>query len=171
MTNFVKYTIMCICVAKAYGNRECVKTGKWGMRMGIFQEWMDLMSTGFRTSLGREADPQQELDVYLQELKQELAKVKADTAAAMAEENQRKRELDACEQEIENMQRYAEKALEAGNEEDARKFLTKKVALADQKEALEGAYAAAASYMTEMRMQHDRLTAEMRELENHRRRM
>ena len=47
--------------------------------------------------------------------------MKAETAAVMAAETKAKRELDECAAEAEKMQKYAEKALLAGNESDALK--------------------------------------------------
>ena len=43
----------------------------------------------------------------------------------MAEETRAKRELNECTEQINKMQTYAEKALMAGNESDARTFLEK----------------------------------------------
>ena len=44
----------------------------------------------------------------------------------MADETRCKRALDDCDADIAKMQSYAEKALLAGNEADAMKFLEKK---------------------------------------------
>ena len=66
------------------------------------------------------------IDQYMRNLESDLGKVKAETASVMAEETRAKRELDECTEQINKMQAYAEKALKAGNESDARSFLDKK---------------------------------------------
>ena len=55
------------------------------------------------------------------------------------------------------MQRYAEKALMAGNDNDARQFLEKKAQLTAQQESLKQAYDAAAANAVKMREMHDKL--------------
>ena len=55
-----------------------------------------------------------------------LERLKAETASVMAEETRCKRELDECTADVAKYQSYAEKALKAGNEADARTFLEKK---------------------------------------------
>ena len=63
------------------------------------------------------------VDQYLRNMNSDLAKVKAETAAVMAEEQRAKREYHECQADMEKMESYAMKALQAGNEGDARKFL------------------------------------------------
>ena len=89
---------------------------------GIIKRFKDIMSANINALLDKAEDPEKMIDQYLRDMESDLGKVKAETAAVMAEETRAKRELDECSQEIEKMQRYAEKALTAGNEEDARKF-------------------------------------------------
>ena len=74
-----------------------------------------------------------------------MRKVKAETAAVMATEAKAKRELAECQDEIAKMQRYAEKALTAGSESDARRFLEKKGELAGKQAGLQQAYDLAAA--------------------------
>ena len=62
----------------------------------------------------------------------------------MAEETRCKRELDACTADINKYQSYAEKALQAGNEADARTFLEKKQQLVSKQATLQQTYNIAA---------------------------
>ena len=62
------------------------------------------------------------------------------------------------------MQQYAIKALEAGNEEDAKKFLEKKGALTSKQEGLQQAYDLAHTNATNMRNMHDKLVKDINEL-------
>ena len=82
----------------------------------------------------------------------------------MAEETRAKRVLDECGEEIEKMQKYAVKAVEAGNDNDARQFLTKKKQLEEKKVSLQQAYDLAASNASKMRQMHDKLVSDINEL-------
>ena len=62
------------------------------------------------------------------------------------------------------MQTYAEKALVAGNEGDAMKFLEKKNQLTQKQVALQQAYDAAAANAAKMRQMHDKLTKDVSDL-------
>jgi phage shock protein A len=92
--------------------------------------------------------------------------VKSETAAIMAEEQRAKRALDECNEEINKMQSYAVKALEANNEADARKFLEQKATLSAKLPGLQEAYNLARSNATHMREMHDKLVDDINELES-----
>mgnify|MGYP000028405705 len=104
------------------------------------------------------------IDQYLRDLQEDLRKVKSETATVMAEEQRCKRQLDECDAEIAKMQTYAEKALVAGNEGDAMKFLEKKNQLTQKQVALQQAYDAAAANAAKMRQMHDKLTKDVSDL-------
>lgn len=125
--------------------------------MGILKRFTDIMSANVNALLDKAEDPSRMIDQYLRDLQSDLGKVKAETAAIMAEETKAKRELEACGAEISQMQQYAEKAVLAGNEEDARKFLTKKSELSAKEASLKQAYALAADNAAKMRQMHDKL--------------
>ena len=92
--------------------------------MGILKRFTDIMSANINALLDKAEDPSKMIDQYLRDLQSDLGKVKAETAAIMAEETKAKRELDECTEEIAKMQQYAEKAILAGNDADAKQFLT-----------------------------------------------
>ena len=94
--------------------------------MGILKRFKDIMSSNINALLDKAEDPEKMIDQYLRDLQEDLRKVKSETATVMAEEQRCKRQLDECDAEIAKMQTYAEKALVAGNEGDAMKFLEKK---------------------------------------------
>ncbi len=97
--------------------------------MGILTRFRDIMSSNINALLDKAEDPEKMIDQCLRNLNSDLNKVKAETAAIMAEEQRAKRTLDECKEEIAKMQSYAVKALEADNEDDARKFLEQKASL------------------------------------------
>ena len=111
--------------------------------MGILTRFKDIMASNINALLDKAEDPEKMIDQCLRNLNSDLGKVKSETAAIMAEEQRAKRALDECNAEIARMQQYAVKALEAGNEADARKFLEKKAQLTAKLRELEEAYAIA----------------------------
>ena len=82
----------------------------------------------------------------------------------MAEETRCKRALDECNAEIAKFQNYAVKAVEAGNDEDAKQFLTKKNQLLEKQTSLQQAYTLAADNAAKMRQMHDKLVGDINEL-------
>ena len=104
---------------------------------GIIKRFGDIMSANLNALLDKAEDPEKMVDQYLRNLESDLGKVKAEAAAVMAEETKCKRQLDECNEEIAKMQRYAEKAITAGNDNDARQFLEKKQQLVSKQDAAE----------------------------------
>ncbi|MBR6222366.1 MAG: PspA/IM30 family protein [Lachnospiraceae bacterium] len=136
--------------------------------MGIIKRFGDIMSANINALLDKAEDPEKMIDQTLRNLNNDLGKVKAETAAVMADEQRCKRELDECNAEIAKLQSYAEKALQAGNENDARSFLTKKQQYVEKQASLQQAYDAAAANSNKMRQMHDKLVKDIGELNSRR---
>jgi phage shock protein A len=132
--------------------------------MGIINRFKDIMSANINALLDKAEDPEKMIDQYLRNLESDLGKVKAETAAVMAEETRTKRELDECIAEIAKMQSYAEKAILAGNDADAKVFLTKKATLTNNKATLETNYQIASANAAKMKEMHDKLVKDISEL-------
>ena len=135
---------------------------------GIIKRFSDIMSANLNALLDKAEDPEKMIDQYLPNLESDLGKVKAETASVMAEETKCKRELDECNADIEKMQRYAEKAIVAGNDNDARQFLEKKQQLGSKQTALQQAYDLAHGNAVKMKEMHDKLVSDMGELQSRR---
>ncbi|MBP1994128.1 PspA/IM30 family protein [Paenibacillus eucommiae] len=133
--------------------------------MGVLSRFRDIMASNVNALLDRAEDPAKTIDAYMRNVNSDLGKVKAETAAVLADESRAKRVLDECKAEIEKLQRYAEKAVEAGNEEDARMFLDKKAAAADKKSQLQAAYETASSNAANMKQMQDKLVSDISQLE------
>lgn len=131
---------------------------------GILNRFKDIMSSNINALLDKVEDPQKMIDQYLRNLESDLGKVKAETAAVMAEETRSKRELNECTDSINKMQNYAEKALLAGNEADARVFLEKKEELSKKLVSIQQTYDIAKENSTKMRSMHDKLVKDIGEL-------
>ena len=137
--------------------------------MGILKRFKEIMSANINALLDRAEDPEKMIDQYSRELQSDLGKVKSETATVMAEEARAKRALDENEAEIEKMSRYAEKALMAGNESDAKVFLTKKGDLEKKRETLTSLYESSAINAAQMREMHDKLEKDIASLEERKR--
>ena len=135
---------------------------------GILSRFKDIMSSNINALLDKVEDPMKMIDQYLRNLESDLGKVKAETAAVMAEETKSKRELDECIDSINKMQTYAEKALLSGNEADARTFLSKKGELNNKLISLQQTYYMAKENSTKMREMHDKLIKDISQLNTRR---
>lgn len=135
---------------------------------GILSRFKDIMSSNINALLDKVEDPMKMIDQYLRNLESDLGKVKAETAAVMAEEIKSKRELDECIASINKMQTYAEKALLSGNEADARTFLSKKGELNNKLISLQQTYDMAKENSTKMREMHDKLIKDISQLNTRR---
>lgn len=136
--------------------------------MGILTRFKDIMAANINALLDKAEDPEKMIDQYLRNLESDLGKVKAETASIMAEEARAKRELDECNEEISKYQSYAEKALKAGNESDARAFLEKKQNVSKKLAALQQNYDIAAANASKMREMHDKLVRDIDSLNERR---
>lgn len=136
--------------------------------MGILSRFKDIMASNINSLLDKCEDPEKMIDQYMRNLESDLGKVKAETASVMADETRSKRELDECNAQIQKMQTYVEKALTAGNENDARTFLEKKQQLLNTQASLQQTYTAAAENAMKMRQMHDKLVKDMQSLETRR---
>ena len=108
--------------------------------MGIISRFKDIMSANINALLDKCEDPAKMIDEYMRQVTEQLADVKKETAEVMAEEKRVKRLVDANKEQIEKYENLAKKALLAGNEDDARTFLTKKQEYASKEAELQKSY-------------------------------
>lgn len=136
--------------------------------MSILRRFKDIMTSNINALLDKAEDPEKMIDQYLRNLNNDLGKVKAETATIMAEERRVKRELKECQENIAKMQSFAIKALEEGNEDDARKFLEQKASYEEKEEDLSSAVEIAETNTSQMKEMHDKLLTDINELEGRR---
>ncbi len=116
--------------------------------MGVFRRISDIISANLNDLTEGFEDPEKMLKQAVREMEQTIAEVTGQTAKAMANETTLSRELERNRTQQQQWQGRAEKAVEEGNEDLARKALTRKneheklvAALADQLEAAQEASA------------------------------
>lgn len=132
--------------------------------MGIIQRFTDIMSANINALLDKAEDPEKMIDQYLRNLESDLGKVKAETASVMADAEHARREVEECQAEINKMQEYAKRAVAAGNDEDAKKFLNQKARLTETLTGLQQSYELAQANADKMRQMHDKLTNDISDL-------
>lgn len=128
---------------------------------GILKRFRDIMAANINALLDKAEDPEIMIDQYLRDMESDLGKVKAETASVMADAEKAKRDLEEADTDIAKMQAYAEKALVAGNEEDARRFLAKKAELVKSRELKQKIADTATANAQRMREMHDKLTSDI----------
>lgn len=130
----------------------------------ILSRFNDIISSNINALLDKCEDPEKMIDQYLRKATENLGKVKDETAGVMAEEQRCKRLLDDAQAEVDKYDGLARKALQAGNEGDARVFLTKKQAGEAALAKAKSNYEVAASNSAKMQQMHDHLVNEINDL-------
>lgn len=132
--------------------------------MGILSRFGDIVSSNINALLDKAEDPEKMIDQYLRNASEDLAEVKQETAAVMAEEKRCKRLLDDTTADISKYEDLAKKALKAGNEGDARVFIARKQELEVNLGTAQKNYDIAHSNAEKMRQMHDKLVSDINSL-------
>lgn len=110
--------------------------------MGIFKRISDIISANFNDLVEDYEDPEKMLRQAIREMEDAISTAKPDVARAMANEKTIAKELASNEAQVASWTQRAEKAVEAGDDDLARKAITRKkeyeklvAALRDQHEA------------------------------------
>jgi phage shock protein A len=123
------------------------------------------MRSNINALLDKCEDPAKMIDQYLIDLKESLAEVKQETAGVMAIEKQCTRQYEENEAEIARFQGLAKKAVDAGNDEDAKTFIRKYKELEGKRSVLENNKNTASENAQRMRSMHDKLVEDIQTLE------
>lgn len=138
------------------------------MADGILKRFKDIMAANINSLLDKAEDPEKMIDQYMRDLDSDLGKVKAETAAVMAEETRSRRNLNENAEEIAKLEGYAKKALADGAEADARTFIIKKQDLERIRGDLEKSLELATEQSQQMQQMHDKLINDISSLETRR---
>ena len=133
--------------------------------MSILSRFGDIMAANINALLDKAEDPAKMVDQTLRNLRENLADVKKETKAVMADELSAKRRLDECQAEIARYTNAATNAVKAGQDNDARVLLEKKQSLSAKLIDLQQTYDLAHANATKMRQMHDKLVNDIAELE------
>ncbi|MDR3294735.1 MAG: PspA/IM30 family protein [Clostridiales Family XIII bacterium] len=133
--------------------------------MGILDRFSTIMKANINALLDKAEDPAKMIDQYLIDLKESLADVKKETAGVMAIEKQCAKEFEDNDAEIKKYQELAKKAVDAGNDDDARIFIEKYKSLESKAEVFGRNRDVAQTNAGRMRDMHDKLVQDIKELE------
>ena len=136
--------------------------------MGILSRFGDIMRANINDLLtgAENKNAEKLLNQYLRDAREDYAQVKSETASVMAEEAAAKRRLDEINDQIARYERYAQAAVQAGNDADALKFLEAKGQLQPKKEDAEAAYGQAKLTSEHLRQLTKKLLADIQEAES-----
>lgn len=136
--------------------------------MGILARFGDIMRANINDLLtgAENKNAEKLLNQYLRDAREDYAQVRNETASVMAEETAAKRRLDELNDQMARYERYAQAAVQSGNDADALKFLEAKGQLQAQKEDAETAYAQAQVNSEHMRQMTKKLLADIQEAES-----
>lgn len=133
--------------------------------MGILSRCKDILSSNINALLDKAEDPAKMVDQMLRQSREDLAEVKQETAAVMANETAAKRRLDDCREEIQKYANAAATAVKAGKDDDARKLLTSKQRLETKLTGLQESYDQAHADAENMKAMYDKLSGDIADLE------
>lgn len=133
--------------------------------MGILSRFKEIMASNIHALLDKSENPEKTINECMRKLSGDLGKVKAEMASVLADERRAKRAWDECRSDIDKLQRYAEKAVEAGDDRGAMKFLERKAALNEKLSQLQAALDTTASNTSNMKRMQDKLASDIGQLE------
>lgn len=91
--------------------------------MGMVKRIKSIFTANINNVLDKCEDPEVMLADQIRQTRENLAKTKLETARVMAEEKIAKETYESVRKDLDELHKCAKKALKAGNEEDAEKFL------------------------------------------------
>ena len=136
--------------------------------MSILSRFRDIIAADINALLDKAEDPAKMIDQYLIKANEDLAQVKQETAAVMAEEMRAKRVLDDAAAGVKKYEDLAKKALLAGNEGDARVFIARKQELEQNLALAQKTYDVAKSNADKMRQMYEKLSNDVQNLQQRR---
>jgi phage shock protein A len=142
-----------------------MKRAKEKREMSILERFSTIMRANINALLEKCENPAKMIDQYLIDLKESLADVKRETAGVIAIERRCARQYDENEKEIKKYQDLAKKAVDAGNDEDARTFIKKYKELEAKRAGLEANRNSAVENASRMRSMHNKLVEDVQALE------
>lgn len=129
--------------------------------MGILARFGEIMESNINALLDKAEDPVKMSDQMLRKLNEELQTVKSETAAVMAEETNAKRRVDELQGKINQYASSAKKALQAGEEADARTLLQSKQEFEAQLVTAQKTYEVAKQNSENMQALYNKLNADI----------
>lgn len=133
--------------------------------MGILSRMKDIMASNINALLDKAENPEKMINQMLRQSREDLADVKKETAAVMANEENARRKVQECQEQIDKRMKAAENALKQGDEAAARDLLQSKDKYAQQLVGLNENYQAAHQDAENMKSMYRKLSNDVDTLE------
>jgi len=134
--------------------------------LGILSRFKTIMASNINALSSGNDDPVKAINDHMRSLNVDLNQVRAETSTVQMEERRARRALEECEAEVKKLQQYAVKSVEAGNDDDALKFLGRKAEQARKLPELKQAFETASANAANIKRMNDKLVADMERLES-----
>lgn len=127
---------------------------------------MDLLSATKNAVMDKVEKPELMLGYYVSKSEEQLESMKMDTADAIVRAREVERELDAINKKISDCDKYARKAVMAGNDDDAVAYITRHGELMKEKEKLELLHNSLCENAGHMLDMNDKLAKDIKDLKH-----
>ncbi|MCU0445707.1 MAG: PspA/IM30 family protein [Microscillaceae bacterium] len=131
--------------------------------MGIFGRISDIFKANVNDALDKMEDPEKMIKQMVIEMQEAIAKATSGLATAMAQEKKLERDFKTYSEAATNWEQKAMQALQAGNEDLARKALQKKAEADSQAKQYQQMYEGAAATTGKLKEQVDQLKVKLNE--------
>lgn len=131
----------------------------------LFKRVKTMLASEWNAALDKAEDPQKMLDQYMREMGEDIREAESAVAKQMANEKMLKKKYEDAEALVEKRERQAIKALEADNEDLARRTLADKKIQQETAKALKEAHERAVADVNELRLKLDDMKKEYQEME------
>ncbi|WJH34990.1 PspA/IM30 family protein [Paenibacillus aurantius] len=134
--------------------------------MGIFKRLRDLTAASINDLLDKAEDPVKMLNQFLRDMEQDIMDAEAAVAKQIAVEKKFKQQYEEAEEMVQKRQTQAEKALEQGNEDLARRALQDKKEHQTRYDEMKNQYAIAKENADRLRSQLSEMKDEFNKMKN-----
>lgn len=131
--------------------------------MGIFGRISDIFKANVNDALDKMEDPAKMIKQMVIEMQEAVAKATSGLAQAMAQEKKLERDYKKHQQASEQWEQKAMQALNAGNEDLARRALAKKAESESQASQFKGMYEGASATTSKLKSQVEQLKQKLQE--------
>ena len=136
--------------------------------MGLFKRLRDLTMSNINAMLDKAEDPVKMLDQYLRDMEEDLQDAEVAVSKQIAISIKLKQQYEENEALVEKREKQAMQALEAGNEDLARRALVDKKAVAEKAADFKAQWTAADAAATDLRLKLDQMREQVTEMKNKR---
>lgn len=136
--------------------------------MGLFKRLRDLTMANINAMLDKAEDPVKMLDQYLRDMEEDLQDAEVAVSKQIAISIKLKQQFEEAEALVEKREKQAMQALEAGNEDLARRALVDKKAIAEKAVDFKAQWTSADAAATELRLKLDQMREQITEMKNKR---